>query len=792
MKKNNKNNIAEKQKLNKSYLQKMDAYWRASNYLAIAQQYLLDNVLLREPLKEKHIKKRIVAPWGTVPGQNFVYVHLNRVIKKYDLDMILLSGPGHGGHFWTANTYLDGSFTDAYPAFTQDKKGLTKFCKQFCFPGGMSSHVAADMPGSIHEGGELGYSIAHGAGAVLDNPNLIATVIVGDGEAETGPLATSWHTTKFLNPVTDGAVLPILHLNGFKVANPTVLSRISKEELTNLFAGYGWKPYFVEGSNPMHMHKLMAQTLNEVIEEIQEIQKNAREKNDPTRPIWPMIVLRTPKGWTEPKEVDGVKMEGTHNAYHVPFSMTQPHHIKELENWLKSYKPEELFDENYRLKPELQELAPKGNARLGANPHANGGLLLKELDLPDFRDYAVDVKTHGDAIAQDTKKLSEYIRDIIKKNNNNFRIMSPDELISNKMTAVYEVEHNSLNATILENDDYVARHGRIMDSYLSEHMCEGWLEGYLLTGRHGTFSTYAAFVRVVDSMIAQHIKWLKASKEVEWRKDIASLNLILTSHAWQQEHNGYSHQDPGLLDHLANKKGDFVRMYLPPDANCLLAVYDKCIKSKNLVNAIVTQKHPAPQWLSMTEAIKHVEKGISIWDWASTTKGEPDVVLACAGDVITLETLAAAQILRENLPSLKLRFVNVINLMKLQSNLTNSQGLSDEEYDQIFTTDKPIVFNYHGYASLIHEFTWSRKNRNITASGYNEEGKISTSFDMRVQNKVDRFNVVKKVLSVLPKNKRTLELDAKMDEMLAKHNAYIRKHGIDLPEILNYRYTPKK
>ncbi len=787
----NNETIPEKKKLTLDYIKKMDAYWRATNYLAIAQQYLWDNILLRKPLENKHVKKRIVAPWGTVPGQNFIYVHLNRVIKRYDLDMILLSGPGHGGHFWTANTYLDGSFSQFYPDITQDNKGLQKFCKQFCFPNGMSSHVAADMPGSIHEGGELGYSIAHATGAILDNPNLIATVIVGDGEAETGPLATSWHSNKFINPITDGAILPILHLNGFKVANPTVLSRISKQELSQLFMGYGWKPYFVEGDDPMQMHKLMATTLNKVIEEIKTIQNNARSKNNSHRPIWPMIILRTPKGWTEPKEVDGIRMEGTHNAYHIPISMTKPHHIKLLEKWLKSYKPEELFDENGKLIESLQELAPKGNARIGCNKNANGGLLLKDLILPDIDNYAVNVKKHGETKSQDTSILGIFLRDIIKKNPNNFRIFSPDELVSNKMTAVYEVSNNVFNATVYENDDYVAHSGRIMDSYLSEHMCEGWLEGYLLTGRHGIFSSYAAFIRVVDSMISQHLKWLKASKEISWRKDISSLNLVLTSHAWQQDHNGYSHQDPGLLDHLANKKGDFVRLYLPPDANCLLCVYDHCARTKNYVNAIVSSKQPSPQWLNIQDAKNHCKKGYGIWDWASTTTKEPDIVLACAGDVITMETLAASQILRENLPNLKLRFVNVVDIMCLRSPSVHPHGMSNEEYDKIFTIDKPIVFNYHGYPSLIEEFTWARTNRNLTVHGYIEEGKISTPFDIRVQNKTDRFNLVKTVLSKLPQTKKVIELNNKMDEMLAKHTSYINKYGIDMPEILNWQWKDK-
>ncbi|MDD4686393.1 MAG: phosphoketolase family protein [Clostridia bacterium] len=791
---------AKNEKINKDDLLKINAYWRASNYLSIAQQYLIDNPLLKEKLEAKHIKNRIIAPWGTVPGQNFVYTHLNRVIKKYDLDMILLSGPGHGGHFWTSNTYLEGSLTEFYPMFSQDKNGIKNFCKSFCFPGGMSSHVAADMPGSINEGGELGYSIAHGCGAIFDNPDLIATVIVGDGEAETGPLATSWHTNKFINPLTDGAVLPILHLNGFKVANPTVLARISNEELRQYFSGCGWKPYFVEGSSPLKMHELMCDTLDKAIEEIKSLQKKARENNDSTRPVWPMIILRTPKGWTCPKEIDGVRIEGTHNAYHVPIPMTKPNHINLLEEWLKSYKPEELFNDEYELIPELKKLTPTGESRIGSNPHTNGGLLLKELNLPNYKNYAVKLSGHGTENAQDTLVLSNYIRDLINKNPHNFRLFGPDEMPSNRIYAIYETTNNVFNAEIYEEDDYVAKSGRIMDAYLSEHMCEGWLEGYLLTGRHGTFITYEAFARVVDSMISQHIKWLKACREISWRKDVSSLNLVLTSHTWQQEHNGYSHQDPGLLNHLANKKEGITELYLPPDANCLLYVYDKCLRSKNKVNAIVASKHSSPQWLSIEEATLHCEKGISIWDWAGSenksndseekNKNEnPDVVLACSGDVITLETLAAASILKNNLPDLKLRFVNVVTLLRLASNTTHSCGLTDEEYDNIFTKDKPIIFNFHGYPDLIHQLIWSRTNRNISVHGYKEEGNVSTPFDIRVQNQVDRFHIVKDILSKIPQTDKVKELNKTMDTMLEKHTIYVRQNGIDMPEILNWDWN---
>ena len=772
----------------KNYLKKMNKYWLATNFLSATQLYLMDNPLLRRPLTKKDIKGRLVGPWGTAPGQNFVYVHLNRAIKKHNLNMMLLSGPGHGGHFWTANTYLDGSMQKKYPDMTPDIKGLQKLNKQFSFPFGVSSHVAPEMVGSIHEGGELGYVLTHAFGAVLDNPSLIATAIVGDGEAETGPLATSWHLNKFLNPISDGAVLPILHLNGFKVFNPTVLARIPKTELEHLFKGYGWKPYFVEGSDPMLMHARMCEVLDTVIKEIKNIQEKARKTGDDTRPVWPMIVLRTPKGWTSPKVIDGLEIEGTHNAYHMPFNMNNPKHLGELEKWLRSYKPNDLFDENGALLEELKELAPTGDSRLGANLHANGGNFLVPLNIPPVDNYAVKMKAPGTVHNQDTTMLAKFMRDIIKLNPNNYRLFSPDEMVSNRMGAVYEVTNNVLNAEILKNDESISRKGRVLDAYLSEHCAEGWCEGYILTGRHGTFVTYAAFVRVVDSMISQHTKWIKMAKEVPWRKDISSLNLILTSHAWQQDHNGYSHQDPGLLDHLANKKGDIIRLYLPADANTLLAVYDHCIRTRNRVNAIVASKLKSWQWLTMEEAKKHVEKGLSVWKWASKGEKNPDVVVACAGDVITMETLAAVSIIREELPNLKIRFVNVLDLMKLAGPETHEHGLTDEEYDSIFTTDKPIVFNYHGYASLIHELTWARKNRNILVSGYNEEGRISTSFDMRVQNKVDRFNVVKNILSTQKQTPKIKKIIEKMDALLEKHNKYIKKYGVDLPEVQNWKF----
>ena len=780
--------------LSNSYLKKVNAYWRAANYLSLAQLYLLDNPLLFNPLQASDIKKKIVGHWGTVPGQNFVYAHLNRVIKKYNLNMILLSGPGHGGNFFVANSYLEGRYSEVYPSVSEDYKGMKKLCKQFSFPGGVSSHVAPETPGSIHEGGELGYSLAHAFGAVFDNPDLIATCIVGDGEAETGPLATSWHSNKFLNPITDGAVLPILHLNGYKINNPTILSRITREELENLLKGYGWKPYFVSGSDPMTMHKIMASTLDKVIEEIKNIQHNARTNNNSTRPIWPMIVLSTPKGWTCPKEVDGQIIEGSYRAHQIPITMEKPEHILLLRDWLLSYKPHELFTKDYKLKPELKDLAPIGDARLSANPHTNGGLLLKELRIPDFREYEVKMQAHGEVVAQDMLELGKFIRDIIALNPNNYRLFSPDEVKSNRLTYTFETSNKNFNANIIKTDDHLSADGRIMDSYLSEHMCEGWLEGYLLTGRHGTFTSYESFIRVVDSMVSQHAKWLKVCNELPWRKDIASLNILLTSNVWQQDHNGYTHQDPGFLDHIANKKSDVIRMYLPPDANCLLSCYDHCIRSKNYVNAIVASKHPSYQWLTMEEAVEHCTKGLSEWKWASNCKTNPDIVIACCGDTPTLEALAATTILRDNLPNLKIRFINVVDLMKIGSDENHSHGLPDSEYNKLFTTNKPIFFVYHGYPTLIHELTWSRKNRDINVFGYREEGTITTAFDVRVQNGIDRFNIVKTIIKKLnKKGEKELNLYKQMDSLLAKHNEYVRKYGQDNPEVRNWKWhTPKK
>lgn len=783
----------EKHELTDEYLEKMNAYWRAANYLSAAQLYMLDNPLLREPLTREQVKKKIVGHWGTVPGQNFVYTHLNRVIKRYDLDMILISGPGHGGNFFVANSYLEGSYSEVYPNVSQDYEGMKKLCKQFSFPGGISSHVAPETPGSINEGGELGYSIAHAFGSVFDNPDLITACIVGDGEAETGPLATAWHSNKFLNPVTDGAVLPILHLNGYKINNPTVFARISHDEVESFFHGCGWKPYFVEGDDPMTMHRLMAETLNTVIEEIKEIQRKAREEGCEERPFWPMIVLRTPKGWTGPKVVDGLQIEGSFRAHQVPIMMDKPEHLELLKNWLLSYKPEELFDENYRLIPELRALCPEGDARISSNPHANGGKLLRDLRLPDFTKYAVEVKKPGETIAQDMLELGGYVRDVFRLNeeSKNFRIFGPDESMSNRLYKAFEATNRDFNAEIIPTDDCLAKDGRIMDSYLSEHMCEGWLEGYLLTGRHGFFASYEAFIRVVDSMAAQHAKWLKVCNSLPWRQKIASLNLILTSNVWQQDHNGFTHQDPGFLDHIANKKADVVRMYLPPDANCLLSCFDHCIKSKNYVNVIVASKHPSHQWLTMEQAVKHCTQGVSIWEWASNDQGEePDIVIACCGDTPTLEALAATTILRENLPELKIRFVNVVDLMKLESHERHPHGLTDADFNALFTKDKPVIFAFHGYPTLVHELTYGRANRNIHVYGYHEEGTITTPFDMRVQNKIDRFDLVKSALKYLPQlGNRGSFLTQKMNDILVEHKAHISEYGEDLEIVRNWEWN---
>ena len=742
--------LSKKPPLTPTQLKQVDAWWRASNYLSACQLYLLDNPLLKRPLAASDLKQTIVGHWGTVPGQNFIYTHLNRVIQKDDLDMIYLSGPGHGGNAMVAQDWLDGTYTEVYPNITQDEDGMRKLFKQFSFPGGVPSHVAPETPGSINEGGELGYSLAHAFGAVADNPDLIAACVVGDGEAETGPLATSWHSNKFLNPITDGAVLPILHLNGFKIANPTIFSRISHEEVEQFFRGCGWEPRFVEGSEPEKMHQQMAATLDWAIREIKRIQQHARTTGDTTRPRWPMIVFRSPKGWTGPKEVDGNPVEDCFRAHQVPISMgpDTEKHLPILEQWLRSYHPEELFDEEGRPVDLLRSFAPKGDRRMGANPHANGGLLLRDLRTPDFRDYGVEVPAPGEVEAQDMLVLGGYVRDVMKLNleSRNFRIFAPDETASNRLHPVFEVTGRRFLGERYENEDpdeHLDPDGRVMDSMLSEHMCEGWLEGYLLTGRHGFFNSYEAFIRIVDSMFAQHAKWLKTCNELPWRQDIASLNYILSSNVWQQDHNGFTHQDPGFLDHVANKKADVVRIYLPPDANCLLSVFDHCIKSRNYVNVMVASKHPRPQWLTMDQAVKHCTQGIGIWDWASNDQGEePDVVMACCGDTPTLETLAAVTILRKELPELKIRVVNVVDLMKLQPHTEHPHGLTDSEYDTLFTKDKPIIFAYHGYPTLIHELTYRRHNKNLHVRGYKEEGTITTPFDMRVLNDIDRFDLV--------------------------------------------------
>ena len=779
--------------MNENYLKKMDAYWRAANYLSAAQLYLLDNPLLREPLKREHVKKKIVGHWGTVPGQNFVYVHMNRAIKKYDLDMIYLSGPGHGGNFFVANAYLEGTYSEVYPNVGQDKEGLTRLCKQFSFPGGISSHVAPETPGSINEGGELGYSLAHAFGAVFDNPDLIATCVVGDGESETGPLATAWHSNKFLNAARDGAVLQVLHLNGYQISDPTIFARISDEEREWFFKGCGWKPYVVKGDDPMTMHALMAETVDKCIEEIKEIQRKAREEGCTERPFWPMIILETPKGWTGPKVVDGKQVEGTFRAHQVPISMEKEEHLAQLEEWLRSYRPEELFGDDYRLIPELRELAPEGDARMSANPHTNGGKLLRDLRTPDFRDYAVDVPYPGSVKAQDMMELGGYVRDlfVLNKENKNFRIFGPDETKSNRLYKAFEVEKRAFNAEFTDEDEDLAIDGRIMDSYLSEHMCEGWLEGYLLTGRHGFFASYESFIRVVDSMVSQHAKWLKVCNQLPWRQKIASLNLILSSNVWQQDHNGFTHQDPGFLDHVANKKADVVRMYLPPDTNCLLSCFDHCIKSKNYVNVIVASKHPSMQWLTMDQAVVHCTQGIGIWDWASSDQGaEPDLVMACCGDTPTLEALAATTILRDSLPDIKIRFVNVVDLMKMESHLNHPHGLTDDEFDQIFTKNKPVVFAFHGYPKLIHELTQGRTNeKRFYVHGYIEEGTITTAFDMRVQNHIDRFSLVKEALKHLPQlGDKAGHLNQQMNNLLVKHKNYIAEYGQDLPEVLDWKW----
>ncbi len=780
--------------LSNESLSLMDRYFRAANYLSVAQLYLKENPLLQRKLSFQDIKSKLVGHWGTVPGQNFLYVHLNRVIKKYDLNMMYICGPGHGGQALVSNTYLEGSYTEFYPDITEDLEGLKKLCKQFSFPGGIGSHATPETPGSINEGGELGYSLLHAFGAVFDNPDLIATCMIGDGEAETGPLATSWHSNKFLNPITDGAVLPVLHLNGYKISNPTVLSRISDIELDAFLRGCGWEPFYVQGEEPMLLHEDMATVMDTVILKIKEIQKKARETKKIVRPMWPMIVLRTPKGWTGPKEIDGKRIEGSFRAHQIPVEVTEDHpeSLKRLEEWLLSYKPKDLFLENGQLMPELKALAPEGNRRMGCNPHTNGGNLLRPLKLPDFKKFGLSIDFPGNVIAQDMLELGNFIKAILSENieNNHFRIFGPDEALSNRLMKVFDVTNRKWMATTKTNDEFLATNGLVMDSFLSEHACEGWLEGYLLTGRHGFIHSYEAFIRVIDSMVSQHAKWLKMAEHISWRKEISSLNILLTSHVWQQDHNGYTHQDPGFLNHIITKKANIVRIYLPPDANTLISCFNHIMGTKNYINVLVASKHPKPQWLTMDEASKHCAKGIGIWGFASNDYGYiPDLVIATCGDMATLEGLAAVSILREFIPEIKIRFVNVVDLMKLQSDTLHPHGLSDHDYDMIFTKNKPIVFAFHGYANLIHELTYRRHNSHLHVRGYNEEGSITTPFDMRVLNEVDRYHLVMLALKHLTdfEDKSSYLLEY-CKNMLVKHTEYIKEHGVDMPEVSQWTW----
>ena len=777
--------------IDKDELSKIDAYFRATNYLSLGQLYLKDNPLLKSELTIDQIKPNVVGHWGTAPGQNFVYVHLNRIIKKYNLNMIYISGPGHGGQAMVANTYLEGSYSEVYPNITEDEEGLKKLFKQFSFPGGVSSHVAPETPGSINEGGELGYSLAHAYGAVLDNPTLVAACVIGDGEAETGPLAASWHLNKIINPLTDGIVLPILHLNGYKIANPTILARIPEDELIKYFEGCGYHPYIVQSDNTMKMHEIMAETLDKCIAEISNIKSKKRISK---RPVYPMIILKTPKGWTGPKKIDNKIVEGSFRAHQIPMVVDKNHidNLEYLEAWLRSYKPEELFDENGKLIPELKALAPIGNARMGMNPITNGGKLLEELVIPNFRNYGLDIKKPGEVIAQDMMELGKFIRDIISLNEHkkNFRIFGPDEALSNRLNHVFESTYRQWNAITYDNDEYLSQYGRVIDSVLSEHVCEGLLEGYLLTGRHGFFHSYEAFIRIIDSMASQHAKWLKVTKELPWRRDIASLNYLLSSYVWQQDHNGFTHQDPGFINHMVTKKADTTRIYLPPDTNTLISCFDHCIRSKGYINVIIASKHPRPQWLSMDEAIKHCTKGLGIWKFASNDDGvEPDLVMACAGETPTIETLAATKILRKNFPELKIRVVNVVDLMKLQSPDNHPHGLEDEEFNSLFTIKKPVIFAFHGYPHLIHQLSYKRANKNVHVHGYIEEGTITTTFDMKVQNKLDRFHLVMDALKYLPQlGDKRANLIEWCKNKLIEHKEYINEYGEDLPEIKNWKW----
>ena len=784
--------------LSAELLQKMNAYWRAANYLSVGQIYLFDNPLLKEPLKIEHVKPRLLGHWGTTPGLNFVYVHLNRIICKHDLDILYVTGPGHGGPGLVANTYLEGSYSELYPNISQDEAGLKRLFTQFSFPGGIPSHVSAETPGSINEGGELGYSLMHAYGAAFDNPGLLVACVIGDGEAETGALATSWHSNKFLNPARDGAVLPILHLNGYKIASAALLARISHTELEQLFRGYGYQPYFVEGDDPEKVHPLMAATLDRIVKEIRRIQSQARSSGFKQRPLWPMIILRTPKGWTGPRQVDGLATEGSWRSHQVPLSNLRedPRHLQMLEQWMKSYRPEELFDRSGRLVAELAELAPKGNRRMGANPHANGGLLLRDLELPDFRAYAVQIDAPGNVVAEATRVTGVFLRDVLKANaaSANFRIFGPDETASNRLSAVFEATGRAFTGEILDSDEHLSPDGRVME-VLSEHLCQGWLEGYLLTGRHGVFSCYEAFIHIIDSMFNQHAKWLKVSRHIPWRRPIASLTYLLTSHVWRQDHNGFSHQDPGFIDHVANKKADVIRIYLPPDANTLLSVADHCLRSRHYINVIVAGKQPAPQWLDMDAAIKHCTAGLGIWDWASSDQGaEPDVVMACAGDVPTLETLAAVELLWHYFPGIKIRVINVVNLMALQPKSEHPHGLSDTEFDALFTRDKPIVFAHHGYPSLIHQLTYRRTNHhNLHVRGYKEEGTTTTPFDMTVLNDLDRFHLAMDVIDRVPGlGSRAAYATQAIRNKLIDHKNYIRRYGDDMPEIRDWIWSGRR